>query len=173
MNISFRNTHFFTYLIIGSALPQWQWPWYMYTYVHKYFDEWNIFRFIRRYGCQFESWNAATPLKVFPLLKNMFAPKWLVLNIWYVRSYTAIEAKVSFCHNGYSIFNDIHNCFYSLAGFQWEFSILTFNNYNYTYVCIFSGSSPLILQASPFSMPLRVLKLLKLHVHTYILLQKY
>ena len=146
----------------------------VYVYVRTYIFRWMKYMSVRAYvWLPIESWNAATPLKVFPLLKNMFAPKWLVLNIWYVRSYTAIEAKVSFCHNGYSIFNDIHNCFYSLAGFQWEFSILTFNNYNYTYVCIFSGSSPLILQASPFSMPLRVLKLLKLHVHTYILLQKY
>ena len=111
-----------------------------------------------------ESWNAATPLKVFPLLKNMFAPKSLVLNILYVRRYTAIEAKVSFCHNGYSIFNDIHNCFYSLAGFQWEFSILTFNNYNYTYVCIFFDTATLILLASRLSSPLWVLKLLKLHI---------
>ena len=83
-----------------------------------------------------------------------------------IRRYTEIEAQFRFCHNSYSIFNPIHNCF-SLAGCQWEFSILTFNNYNYTYVCIFSGAAPLILLASPFSIPLRVLKLLKLHVHIF------
>ena len=106
------------------------------------------------------------PTQSFSSVKNMFAPKWLVLNIWYVRSYTAIEAKVSFCHNGYSIFNDIHNCFYSLAGFQWEFSILTFNNYNYTYVCIFFDTATLILLASRLSSAQVV-------EATYILLQKY
>ena len=60
------------------------------------------------------------PTKSFSFVKKNYPPKiCLVLNVWYVGTYTEIEAQFRFCHNSYSIF------------------------------------------------PLRVLKLLKLHVHIF------
>ena len=81
MNINFRNTHFFTYLIIRSALSQWQWPWYMYTYVRIFVNVWiNFGSYVRTAPfATVRKLECGTPTTSFSFVKKNNAPRLLQL----------------------------------------------------------------------------------------------
>ena len=73
---------------------------YVRTYNFQHIKQFSVCANVRNNSLLYESWNAATPQKVFPLLKKITRPKYAWCSML-IRRYTEMEAQFRFCHNRY------------------------------------------------------------------------